>query len=107
MNHTQGYCMILVACPDMKAADELAAEMVERRLAACVQITAITSYYQWKGSMNRDAEQLLLIKTRAVLYPEIESFIKDRHSYEVPEIIMVPVHKGLPAYLNWIDEVTG
>ena len=106
MNDTKGYCMILAACPNMQEADELAAKMVEHRLAACVQITAITSYYQWKGSANRDAEYLMLIKTRAGLYPAIESFIKDHHSYEVPEILMIPIQNGLPAYLDWIDEGT-
>ncbi|MBN2297006.1 MAG: divalent-cation tolerance protein CutA [Deltaproteobacteria bacterium] len=107
MNDTKGYCMILTTCPNIKEADELATKMIEQKLAACIQITAITSYYKWEGSTNKDAEHLMLIKTRSELYPGIEEYIKEHHSYEVPEIIRVPVQNGLPAYLNWIDEVTG
>jgi periplasmic divalent cation tolerance protein len=84
-------------------ADKLAGLLVSKKLAACVQILPITSYYNWEGKMNKDAEWLLLIKTRLDCYPEIENFIQANHSYEVPELLEIPVNRGLESYLGWID----
>lgn len=106
MSEIKGYCMILTTCPNMDEARELASGLVGERLAACVQITGITSCYEWKGKVNMDSEQLMLIKAKASLYPDIEEFITKNHSYEVPEIVKIPIEDGLKSYLNWIDEVS-
>lgn len=106
MSDTKRYCVVMTTCANTQQADELASGLIEERLAACVQITAITSCYKWKGTLNRDSEQLLLIKAKAELYPQIEAFITHNHSYEVPEIIKIPVEQGLSSYLRWIDEVS-
>ena len=104
MSDTEGYCVVLTTCADMKQADELASGLIEESLAACVQITAITSYYKWEGTATHDSEQLLLIKAKAELYPHIQTFITRNHSYEVSEIVKIPIEQGLSSYLRWIDE---
>ena len=107
MNGADGYCVVLTTCADMKQAGELASGLIEKRLAACVQITPVTSYYEWKGKVNRDSEQLLLIKAKAGSYTGIEEFIRATHTYEVPEIVRIPIESGLSSYLKWIDKVSG
>jgi len=77
--------------------------LVMRRLAACVQLLPINSVYSWKGEICDDDEVVLLIKSSAALFDEIATAIKDAHSYEVPEIIQLPIIGGLPEYLKWID----
>lgn len=83
-------------------AERLAAALVENRLAACVQVMPIRSFYVWQGKPQRDAEWLLLIKTRGAHYAAVETFIRAHHSYETPEIVMVPVSAGSPDYLAWL-----
>ncbi len=99
------YCLVLTTCPNNQEAEKLAHSLVESHLAACVQITGITSYYEWKNKVNKDEERLLLIKTLTERYDEIEQFITQHHSYDVPEIIAMPIQNGSDAYLHWIDEI--
>jgi len=99
------YCLVMATCPNNQEAEKLARSLVESHLAACVQITGITSYYEWKNKVNKDEERLLLIKTLTKRYGEIEKFIARHHSYDVPEIIAMPIHNGSDAYLHWIDEI--
>lgn len=82
--------------------------LVEKRLASCAQIVGpIKSIYQWKQKVEETDEWLCLIKTRKSLYGEVETEIKRRHHYEVPEIVAVKIDNGLPEYLRWIvDETT-
>lgn len=102
------YCVILTTVPNSEEADRLAELLVSRRLAACVQINQIASWYRWQGKVTKDAECLLLIKTAGHLYNQVEAAILDNHSYELPEIIQLPVAQGLERYLTWIgDEVKG
>jgi len=84
----------------------MAGELVSRRLAACVQISDVASTYWWNGSLTHEAEHLLLIKTTTRLYKDVEAAILELHSYEIPEIVQVPVEQGFDRYLNWIDEST-
>ena len=98
------HCVILSTTGSREEADRLAELLVSRKLAACVQISAISSVYMWQGELHRDTEFLLLIKTAASRYAEIETAIVKNHSYEVPEIVQLPVQQGLPAYLDWISE---
>jgi periplasmic divalent cation tolerance protein len=101
-----GYCIVFCTCPSDEHAEKLAYSLVEKRLAACVQIMPIKSFYEWKGEIHRDEERLLLIKAKVLLYPEIEDFISKNHPYEVPEIVQVPIEAGLKKYLDWIDSVS-
>jgi periplasmic divalent cation tolerance protein len=99
------YCLVLITCPNNQEAERLARSLVEKHLGACVQITGITSYYEWKNKVNKDEERLLSIKTLTQRYDEIEQFITRHHSYDVPEIIAIPIQNGSNAYLHWIDEI--
>jgi len=101
------YCLVMTTCPNHQEAEKLAQSLVENHLAACVQMTGITSYYEWQNKINKDEERLLLIKTLAERYDAIERFITRHHSYDVPEIIAMPIQNGSDAYLAWIDEMGG
>ncbi|WDP89826.1 MAG: divalent-cation tolerance protein CutA [Desulfobacter sp.] len=100
------YCMVLVTCESQAEAHGLAGKLLEKRLAACVQIHPVTSIYTWKNKVHTDPEFRMVIKTTTELYPAIEKFIAGHHGYEVPQIISVPIEQGLPSYLNWMDEHT-
>ncbi len=81
--------------------------LVERGLAACVNVLpGLTSVYAWKGVVQRDSEQLLLIKTTEARYPALEQALAGLHPYELPEIVGLPIEKGLPEYLRWVTEQT-
>lgn len=95
--------LVITNLPDRAAAERLADGLVASRLAACVNVLApCKSVYVWKGSLQRDEEHPLLIKTTAERYPALEAAIRAGHPYELPEIIAVPVERGLPAYLDWV-----
>ena len=103
---TEGYCMILTTVGSRDEAERISELLVLRRYAACVQISSINSTYRWEGEIHKDAEYLLLIKTKIDLYNQVESAILENHSYEVPEIIQIPVMQGFNGYLGWIDANT-
>ena len=87
-------------------ARRLARSLVEARLAACVQVVPIESTYRWQGDVVEEGEVLLLVKTREDRYEALERAILAQHPYETPEVVMLPVRAGLPAYLSWLDGVT-
>jgi periplasmic divalent cation tolerance protein len=101
---------IVVFCTVGKTQDAgaLALALVEQRLVACVNIVpVVTSIYRWRGKIERDEEQLLVMKTRADRFEELRAAIVARHSYEVPEIVALPLVAGHAPYLAWIDESVG
>jgi periplasmic divalent cation tolerance protein len=98
--------LVLTNLPDRAAAERIADLVIERRLAACVNILACRSVYRWKGAVQHDEEHPLLIKTTAERYAELEAAIRGAHPYELPEIIAVPVERGLTAYLDWVAAET-
>ncbi len=100
------YCVVLTTAGTEEEAHRLAGELVSQRLAACVQVLPITSYYVWEGHLNRDPEYLLFIKTTVARYGEVENFIRQHHSYEVPEVVQIPIRQGLDRYLAWVRENT-
>ena len=86
-------------------AGKIAHALVERRLAACVNIvTRIQSVYRWQGEVERAEEFLLIIKTSRSLEEQVRSAIGEAHSYELPEFIVVPIESGSPEYLKWLSE---
>ena len=97
------FSIIISTFGDKTAAKEAARLLIEKQLAACVQILPIESVYSWKGEICEDAEFLLLIKSKTALYEKVAALIKENHSYEVPEIVQVPITDGLPEYLNWLS----
>ena len=99
--------LVLTNLPDRAAAERLADALVEKRVAACVNILApCRSVYRWKGAVQHDEEHPVLIKTTAERYPELERAVRAEHPYELPEIIAVPIERGLPAYLDWVAAET-
>ncbi|MDG6220362.1 MAG: divalent-cation tolerance protein CutA [Candidatus Thermoplasmatota archaeon] len=88
-------------------AQNISEALVERRLAACVQILGpITSTYRWKGKVETAQEWLLLVKTREELFDKLAEAVKDMHTYEVPELVAVEIAKGSSEYLAWLIEET-
>jgi len=97
--------IVITNCPDEETANHIALAVVEARLAACVNILPrVQSIYRWQGAVESAVEVPLLIKTTTAAYPALEAAIRERHPYEVPEIIALPISAGLPAYLNWVAE---
>jgi periplasmic divalent cation tolerance protein len=99
--------LILTNLPDAASAQALAQQLVERKLAACVNILpAVQAVYRWQGVVEQASESTLLIKTAAARYADLEAAIKAAHPYALPEIIALPIVAGLPAYLDWITAET-
>ncbi|XP_073417432.1 protein CutA isoform X6 [Dendrobates tinctorius] len=94
-----------VTCPNETVAKDIARGLVERKLAACVNIIPqITSIYEWKGKIEEDSEILLMIKTRSSKVPAVTDYVRSVHPYEVCEVISVPIEQGNPPYLSWITD---
>jgi periplasmic divalent cation tolerance protein len=84
-------------------AEDVVRSLIEKRLAACVQICGpVTSVYRWQGNVEAAEEWVCVIKTRRDLYPQLESEIQSVHPYDEPEIIAVPIVQGSDGYLNWV-----
>jgi periplasmic divalent cation tolerance protein len=100
-----GFQLVLTTAGSEDQALTIARELVNRRLAACVSIvTQLCSVFRWKGEVNEEEEKLLLIKSERRLFPRVRETIRELHSYDVPEILAVPIQDGDPAYLGWLGE---
>ena len=98
------YVIGFISAPQDNA-EMIAKEIVEKKLASCVQIIGpLTSLYWWENKVQQDTEAILLLKTKTFLIDKIQVFIKSIHPYDIPEIIFTPITSALPAYLKWIDE---
>ena len=96
---------VITNLPDSTSAFNLARDLVHLRLAACANVLSpVTSFYRWEGSEAQAGEVPVLIKTTAARYAEVEAAIRERHPYDLPEIIAWPVTNGLPAYLAWVEQ---
>ena len=94
---------VVTNLPDSESAFNLARELVDLRLAACVNVLpAATSFYRWEGRAEQASEIPVLIKSTTERYDALEAAIRARHPYSLPEIIAWPVEKGLPDYLAWV-----
>ncbi|HYO25860.1 MAG TPA: divalent-cation tolerance protein CutA [Lacipirellulaceae bacterium] len=99
------YLQISTAMGSRDEAARLATAMVERRLAACVQVAGpVQSTYRWQRTLERAEEWLCLIKTTAERYPEVEAAIRELHTYDCPEIVATPIACGSAEYLAWVAE---
>jgi periplasmic divalent cation tolerance protein len=106
MSEPNVYVVFLTAGNESEA-ESLATGLVSRHLAACVTIIpAVRSVYEWKGQIERASEWLLMVKTSADRFPALRDFVAEHHSYEVPELLALPVTDGLPAYLDWLHTST-
>jgi len=101
------HLLVLCTCPDQATAQDIANQLVDQALAACVNILpGLTSVYQWQGKRETAREHLLLIKTTDAAYQALEQAVTELHPYELPEVIAVPITQGLNSYLQWIEQQT-
>ncbi len=97
--------VVLVTTSNLKEARKIALELVQNRLAACVNISgSLESIYEWQGKTERSRERLLLVKTSRELFPEVEAAIRKLHSYATPEMICLPIIDGSRDYLQWLTD---
>jgi periplasmic divalent cation tolerance protein len=100
-----GIAIVMSTAGSKSEATRIGRELVERRLAACVNVLPnVVSIYRWEGSVQTDSEWLLLVKTRANRFNDVRSAIVELHSYELPEIVMIEPSRVDPAYRAWIDD---
>lgn len=96
--------VVFTTCASEEEAAKIARHLVEHRLAACVSIVSqVRSVYRWKGAIEDSTEWLLIMKSRRGLMERLSFEISSLHSYQVPEVVALPLVDGAPAYLNWLD----
>lgn len=101
------HIVVFVSASSKDEADKIAKGLIEAKLAACVNIIGgVVSHFWWQAKLDCAQEVMLVIKTRGALFPKLAKKIKQLHSYEVAEIIALPIIKGNKAYLDWIDDST-
>jgi len=99
------FVVVFVTVGSADEGDRLARALVESRLAACVnRVRAVQSIYRWQGKIESSDEELLIVKTRRDLFERLKEKIQQLHSYQVPEIIALPIIEGNENYLRWLDE---
>ncbi len=97
------FVQVLTTCETKDQAEKIAEDLVDRKMAGCVQIVGpITSIYRWKGQIEKAEEWLCLIKTKAELFLDVEKIIIQNHTYETPEIISTPITAGNKEYFQWL-----
>ena len=96
--------LVLTTAGSREEAEKIAQALVERRLAACVNLVGpVQSVYRWQGKVETSAEHLLVIKTTAGLFDAVAKAIRELHSYELPECLEIPIEEGSAEYLSWIE----
>ena len=100
------YCIVISTCENREKAKSLSKQILKSRLAACVQLSEIASLYHWEGEIVEDQEIKLLIKTKDQDYKKLKNLIIKVHSYQIPEIIKIPISDGYEKYLGWISDET-
>jgi periplasmic divalent cation tolerance protein len=105
MKTVTNYLLVLSTVPNQATAEQLANILVEKKLAACVNIIPqLSSVYEWQGQIVTESECLLLIKTLSTSYQEVTTCIQQYHPYTLPEIIALPIIKGEQNYLTWLTK---
>lgn len=99
------YVLIFITVPNEGLALKIARALIEKKLAACVNITPkIKSIYSWQDKICEDDEFLMLVKSKEEVFEELKQEVVNLHTYDIPEIIMINIENGLRNYLNWIDQ---
>ena len=97
--------VVLSTCSSLAEASRIARKLIDERLAACVNVLpAMTSVYRWKGQVEQDREQQVVIKTTRHLLAALEARLRELHSYELPEFLVIATAGGSEAYLQWVEE---
>ncbi|HOX54118.1 MAG TPA: divalent-cation tolerance protein CutA [Candidatus Omnitrophota bacterium] len=101
------FIVVLITCANKAQAQKIAQALIKARLAACVNlVNPVNSLFWWQGKVDSSKETLLIIKTKKNLFSRLEKLVKSLHSYDVAEIIALPIVKGSRKYLSWINEST-
>jgi len=108
MEQRSAHVVVFITASSSDEARSIATALVERRLAACVNIApGVRSLFRWQGKVEDQEEVLMVVKSRGDLLPSIIEAVKELHSYSVPEVIAIPILAGSPDYLHWLDESVG
>jgi periplasmic divalent cation tolerance protein len=100
------YLTVLITAPNEDEAAKIATALVTERLAKCVNIIRnIRSIYEWQGNIEDQSEVLMIAKTKKEIFNKLSERVKSLHSYEVPEVVALPIVDGLPDYLNWLGSL--
>ena len=100
------FCIVVTTTPSEDLAETIARDLLQSGLAACVQISgAVTSHYVWDGELQKDREFRVLIKTRKDVFARIDERISELHSYDVPQVVAIPVTDLSEDYQKWLDEL--
>ena len=100
------YSIVLATVPSKEVGVQRARELVDRRMAACVNILPATSVYRWEGKVQEDEEHILIIKTRRTFVDDIRDLFDEQHPYDLPDVIALEVEDGSAEYLNWWRDET-
>ena len=100
------YCIVYITTKDEDEAKKIGKALVEEKLVACVNIHPVNSIYRWEGEIQEESEIAMFVKTKADLVGEVVNRVKELHSYQVPCVVSLPIEKGNPDYLQWIEEST-
>ena len=103
---TTGCSIVITTTNSQESADKIAGEVLERKLAACVQVFPVVSHYRWKGALQKDDEILLQMKARTEDFAALDAAIRAVHPYETPEIVRVDIAEGNGDYIDWIIQST-
>ncbi len=99
------FIVVLITTGSQEEALRIARTLVEEKLAACVNVVPrVSSFYWWEGKVQEDEESLMVVKTKAPLFPALEKRVRELHSYTVPEIIALPIKEGFRGYLDWLAD---
>jgi periplasmic divalent cation tolerance protein len=105
MKATRQFLVVLVTAPDRRVARKLAAAALQARLVACANLVfRVESHYWWRGKLETSSEVLILFKTTVARFDALERLVLDKHPYDTPEIIALPITTGTRRYLDWLAE---
>lgn len=106
MGDCSQHIVVLATTRDAAEAERIAERAVTSRLASSAQVSAVRSWYRWEGQVQRTAEHEVRLFTRAACFDALAALIRTLHGYEVPQIVALPIVRGTPDFLNWIDETS-
>lgn len=104
--NTHEFVIVQTTCDSSEEVHQLATAAVEQQLAACVQVSQVQSYYRWEGEAHHDPEFLLSLKTTTSAVGKIKEFLAHQHSYDEPELVVIPIVDGSQGYLQWMRDST-